>query len=191
MNRIQRATAGLFAAWRVQHAGVPSRRSVPAAIGILQDPSPATISPPTSSPRTSLTYRGERMNRNVHERVLDAPPGVVGALIDGLASDGDALWPSDRWPAMRLDCPLRRLEATQRGRMRIAWPLIFRWLHDPLIEEALDRAETAIRGAPVRRRRWSPWVRLLRAALRAGRRLAGRLQDRSRPPPGSAPCPPP
>ena len=182
------------------------------------------------------------MNRNVHERVLDAPPAEVGALIDGLASDGDGLWPSDRWPAMRLDCPLRRgasgghgsighavsdceagrrvrfrfdprlglvghqefklatragrttlhtLEATQRGRMRIAWPLIFRWLHDPLIEEALDRAETAIRGAPVRRRGWSPWVRLLRAALRAGRRLAGRLEDRSRPPPGSAPCPPP
>jgi len=35
MSRIQRATTGLFAAWLVQHAGVPSRRSVPAAIGIF------------------------------------------------------------------------------------------------------------------------------------------------------------
>jgi hypothetical protein len=40
-----------------------------------------------------------------------------------------------------------------------------RWLHDALIEDALDRAETATAGRPVPARRWSPWVRLLRAAL--------------------------
>jgi hypothetical protein len=170
------------------------------------------------------------MIRNVHERALDAPPTEIGTLIDGLASDGDRLWPSDRWPPMRLDRPLgvgasgghgsiryavsdyepwRRvrfrfdprlglvghhefevasrpgrtvlrhtLGATLRGRMRIAWPLILRWLHEALIEDALDRAETVTMGAPVRRRRWSPWVRLLRTALRGKGRLAGRRQDR-------------
>lgn len=163
-----------------------------------------------------------RIIRNVHERVLDAPPGKVGALIDGLASEQDLLWPRERWPAMRLDGPLavgasgghgairyavsgyepgRRvrfefdsrvgltghhefeairhdrggavlrhtLEATTRGRMRIAWPLIFRSLHDALIEDALDQAEIATTGRPARRHRSPLRVRLLRAALRTTR----------------------
>ncbi|HET8651871.1 MAG TPA: hypothetical protein VFM13_04775 [Gaiellaceae bacterium] len=170
------------------------------------------------------------MIRNTHERVLDAPPAEIGTLIDGLASDGDRLWPKDRWPPMRLDGPLRvgvsgghgsiryavshyepgrrvrfrfdprlglvghhefaaasragrttlrhTLVATPRGRMRIAWPLILRWLHDALIEDALDRAEGATTGTPVTKRRWSLWVRLLRAVLRSRRRPVGLRQDR-------------
>lgn len=166
------------------------------------------------------------MIRNTHERVLDAPSAEVGTLIDGLASDGDRLWPKDRWPPMRLDGPLRvgvsgghgsiryavsdyepgrrvrfrfdprlglaghhgfevttaagrttlrhRLEATTHGRMRVAWPLIFRWLHDALIEDALDRAETASGGTPVTARGWPLWVRFLRTALRGKRPSAGR-----------------
>jgi hypothetical protein len=162
---------------------------------------------------------GDRMIRNVHERVLEAAPREVGALIDGLAGEHDRLWPSQRWPAMRLDRPLavgasgghgriryavsnyqpgrrvrfrfdprlgllghhefevaaragrtvlrHRLEASPRGRMRIAWPLILRWLHDALIEDALDQAESATNGRPIQPRRWSPRVRLLRRALRA------------------------
>lgn len=43
---------------------------------------------------------------NVHERIYDADPDDVGALVDSLASDDDRLWPSDRWPPMRLDRPL-------------------------------------------------------------------------------------
>jgi hypothetical protein len=43
---------------------------------------------------------------NIHERVLDGSIPQVGALIDGLASDRDLLWPVDRWPAMRFDRPL-------------------------------------------------------------------------------------
>jgi hypothetical protein len=167
------------------------------------------------------------MIRNVHECVLDMP-AEVGALIDGLASDGDRLWPSDRWPAMRLDrslgvgasgghgsirsavseCePGRRvrfrfdprlglsghhelevatgagltslrhtLEATPRGGMRMAWPLIFRWPRDALIDDSLDRAETASAGTPVKGGGWPLWVRLLRTALRGRRRPTGRLE---------------
>ncbi len=41
---------------------------------------------------------------NVHRRVL-APvaPGQVNELMARLASNEDVVWPSDRWPAMKLD----------------------------------------------------------------------------------------
>ncbi|WP_307853127.1 hypothetical protein [Kitasatospora sp. RG8] len=61
-----------------------------------------------------------------------------------------------------------------RGRALLSWPLLFRPLHDALIEDAMDRAERACTGAVARPARWSPLVRLLRRALRAGaRRGAG------------------
>jgi hypothetical protein len=44
-----------------------------------------------------------RTVRNVHERVVQAPPAAVGALVESLASEDDRLWPTRRWPAMRLD----------------------------------------------------------------------------------------
>ena len=43
---------------------------------------------------------------NVHERELLATPEQVGALIDSLASDEDALWPNHSWPRMAFDRPL-------------------------------------------------------------------------------------
>jgi hypothetical protein len=43
---------------------------------------------------------------NIHERVLHASAEKVGALIDGLASAHDPLWPIDRWPPMQFDGPL-------------------------------------------------------------------------------------
>jgi hypothetical protein len=44
---------------------------------------------------------------NLHERLLAGSVEKVGALVDGLAGPNDRLWPSDRWPAMRFDGPLR------------------------------------------------------------------------------------
>ncbi|MFD1149789.1 SRPBCC family protein [Saccharothrix hoggarensis] len=52
------------------------------------------------------------------------------------------------------------------GLMRLGWPLAVRWLHDALIEDLFDNAAHAAGHPPVRPRRWSPWVRLLRAAAR-------------------------
>jgi hypothetical protein len=49
---------------------------------------------------------------NVHERELDAAPARVGALLESLSSREDRLWPTRRWPAMRLD---RGLEVGSDG----------------------------------------------------------------------------
>jgi len=158
--------------------------------------------------------------RNIHERVLPVPAQRVGPLLDRLASEQDAVWPTPAWPALRLDRPLavgatgghgpirytviahepgRRVrftfdpgigvtgwhefavesggaercvlrhtaEGRARGRMAIAWPVAVRWLHDALIEDALDNAELAVTGSVARPARWSPCVRLLRGRLRS------------------------
>lgn len=55
-----------------------------------------------------------------------------------------------------------RLEMDLSGRAFLTWPLIFRPLHDALVEEAMDRAEAWSRGVPTPAPRRSPWVRLLR-----------------------------
>jgi hypothetical protein len=57
------------------------------------------------------------------------------------------------------------LNARASGRMRLAWPLAVRWLHDALVEDLLDRAEAELDGCVAQAARWSPWVRLLRAAM--------------------------
>lgn len=70
------------------------------------------------------------------------------------------------------------VEAELSGGTRLTWPLAIRWLHDALTEDALDRAEAWTLGRPVQQRRWSPWVKFLKDALR---RRAQRARDRNRP----------
>jgi hypothetical protein len=48
------------------------------------------------------------------------------------------------------------------GVARLSWPLMYRWLHDALVEDALDRAEAAVTSQPLQERHWSLWVRFLR-----------------------------
>jgi hypothetical protein len=55
------------------------------------------------------------------------------------------------------------------GRATLSWPLLYRPLHDALVEEALDRAAEAV-GEPLAAPRLSPWVRLIRALVRRKRR---------------------
>ncbi len=159
------------------------------------------------------------MIQNIHERMLPAPAGEAGALIDGLASDNDRLWPGDCWIPMRFDGPLavgasgghgfvrynvtayepglsvtftfepgvglsgthrfevgpvsegrsvlrHTIEASTYGWMRLGWPAAVRWLHDALLEEALDNAEEALTGTVGEPHRRTPWVRLLLATER-------------------------
>lgn len=56
------------------------------------------------------------------------------------------------------------IEMRTAGPARWSWPLLYRPLHDALLEDALDRAERATGGVP-RPRTWSPWVRTLRWLL--------------------------
>lgn len=44
----------------------------------------------------------------------------------------------------------------------LAWSVVFRALHDALLEDLMDRAETALGRPPRRPAQWSPYVRLLR-----------------------------
>ncbi|MEU8922644.1 SRPBCC family protein [Kitasatospora sp. NPDC048545] len=53
-----------------------------------------------------------------------------------------------------------------RGPGRLTWPLAFRWLHDALVEDGLDRAVRACGGTVAHPARWSPYVRLLRRLIR-------------------------
>jgi hypothetical protein len=77
------------------------------------------------------------------------------------------------------------VEARTSGSMRLAWPLVWRPLHDALMEDALDRAEAELTGLPRTERRLSPWVRVLRAAIRRSgraRRWSPRARRPDRPP---------
>lgn len=46
------------------------------------------------------------MLTNVHHRVVDAPIGVVGPLLDRLGGPDDPLWPTPAWAPMELDGPV-------------------------------------------------------------------------------------
>jgi hypothetical protein len=62
-------------------------------------------------------------------------------------------------------CTLRHtLEMTTHGKSIISWPLMFRPMHDALIEDAFNLAEVAIGQRPPIRQ-WSLWVRILRWLL--------------------------
>ncbi|MGW3967282.1 hypothetical protein ACWED2_46225 [Amycolatopsis sp. NPDC005003] len=52
--------------------------------------------------------------------------------------------------------------------------MFFRPLHDALLEQLLDRAESAVTGRVERPVRWSPYVRFLRGL--------GEIRSRVRPP---------
>jgi L-amino acid N-acyltransferase YncA len=73
------------------------------------------------------------------------------------------------------------LEMRATGTAWLSWPVVFRPLHNALIEDALDRASAAVGGhssAP----RWSPWVHALRAVLRHSRSLRFASRNGSEPP---------
>lgn len=60
--------------------------------------------------RRTISKKGVAMIKihNVHERVLGVPARQVGALLDTLTSGNDQMWPSERWPALRIDGRKRR-----------------------------------------------------------------------------------
>ena len=51
-----------------------------------------------------------------------------------------------------------------KGPALISWPMLFRPLHDALIEDSFDKLETNL-SLSQKNSNWSPWVKLLRWAL--------------------------
>lgn len=92
-----------------------------------------------------------------------APPGYVGHhefFVEPAADQGPG--------AVRLRHVITLSFATLNA--RLTWPLVWRPLHDALIEELLDRAEATLAGREPAAREWSRYVKLLRALLRIGPR---------------------
>jgi hypothetical protein len=80
-------------------------------------------------------------------------------------------------------CRLRHvLEGHTTGRMRLLWPLVYRPLHDALIEDGLDHAEQALSGHTRRPPRpWSLHVRMLRRGIAIGLQRRTRRRQSNRP----------
>jgi hypothetical protein len=57
------------------------------------------------------------------------------------------------------------IEMQTAGLAWLTWGLVIRPLHDALLEDLLDRAETAT-GKQMPRRAWSRWVRIIRWMMR-------------------------
>ena len=68
--------------------------------------------------------------------------------------------PTDEQATLRHVIDMRIL-----GLARLTWPAVYSPLHDALIEDALDRAESALGVGAGRRTPWSPRVRALRRLL--------------------------
>jgi hypothetical protein len=56
------------------------------------------------------------------------------------------------------------LEMTTHGLAALSWPIVFRPLHDALIEDSLAAAQASF-GLSSKPQAWSPWVRFLRWVL--------------------------
>lgn len=59
---------------------------------------------------------------------------------------------------------IHTLEMNTAGVAVVTWPLIFRHLHDALVEDGLSKAQRHL-GEDALAVTWSPWVRLLRRLL--------------------------
>lgn len=60
------------------------------------------------------------------------------------------------------------IHAKGDARFMPQWWIAFRWLHDAMLEDAMDAAELALIGSIAEPKRWSPWVRTLRWFLTRG-----------------------
>jgi hypothetical protein len=72
------------------------------------------------------------------------------------------------------------IRMTTHGLARLSWPLIYRPLHDALLEDSLARAQHSL-GLSPEIRGWSFWTRLLRRLVSGGKAPPqGRLFDGTR-----------
>jgi hypothetical protein len=60
------------------------------------------------------------------------------------------------------------IDMSTEGPALLTWPLVFRPLHDALLEDALAQAQASLGQVPIVRP-WSRWVKILRWLVSAGR----------------------
>ena len=60
------------------------------------------------------------------------------------------------------------LEMEAQGPALLSWPLVFRWLHDACVEDALSLAQVSL-GIEPTVHPWSAWVRMLRWIFSGGK----------------------
>jgi hypothetical protein len=60
------------------------------------------------------------------------------------------------------------IDMNTNGPALLSWPLVFRPLHDALLEDSLALAQASLGDVP-QVRPWSPWVKFLRWALSGGK----------------------
>lgn len=64
------------------------------------------------------------------------------------------------------DCEVRHtIDMRISGSALFSWPVVFRPLHDALLEDSLDKAEAALKGEEWRQRPFPAMVRFLRSLL--------------------------
>ncbi len=68
------------------------------------------------------------------------------------------------------------LKMTTHGPAILSWPVIYRPMHDALIEDSFAAAEASLGQAP-RIQPWSPWVRFLRRVMSRGKARAQATRD--------------
>lgn len=68
------------------------------------------------------------------------------------------------------------LEMTARGKAVASWPLIYRPMHDALLEDSLALAQVSL-GLPPDIRPWSFWVKMLRWSLSGGKAHGQAMPD--------------
>jgi hypothetical protein len=102
-----------------------------------------------------IRYRIEAIEPSRIQFAFTGPRGFDGFHRYELDATGDAR------------CRLtHRLRMRTSGPALLTWPLLFRPLHDALIEDSLDRAEAWARGTAWQKRPLGAYVRMLRAAAR-------------------------
>lgn len=104
--------------------------------------------------------------------VEDYAPGLRVAFRFTRPAGFDGFHRLDLVPTEDGGCRLcHRIEMQTQGRAVVSWSLVYRHLHDALIEDALAQAQSVL-GEPVEVRRWSWWVRMLRTLIAPGRSRA-------------------
>jgi hypothetical protein len=98
------------------------------------------------------TVTGHDPGRRV-ELTFDPACGIVGTHVFEVADRGDGT-----------TLLSHEIAGRSAGSMRLMWPLVVRWVHDAVVEDAFDRMERALGTGPAQPAAWTPYVRLLRAA---------------------------